>query len=293
MARNPKSASLRLKLAGLSDPLEFVDCPELAEMLCGILRGWEPKRLAADDPRRPLVSFRRAEDGYDWVSETLPVPDYWQREKPADTLKTVCDIHYELTAWYLRERPGYLCLHGAAALFDGELVLFPSPGRAGKSTLTVALAMAGFRVYNDDVLPLEPEREHGVALGVLPRLRMPLPADADPALVAFMKEWGGPANEDWQYAALPDATFARFGETAPIKAIVFLERERGVPVSPHFVPIRDSYVLKEIIAQNFATSAPAMEIFDRLHRLMQKTERMQLRYSSAAAAVELLAKTFS
>lgn len=287
--------AIALQLSGLSGPLEFLDCPELALKLALILRGWDPYRVAGGGPggadgREPMVSFRPTPSGYEWRSGELPVPDYWRDDPPITVLDALCEIHYELTDWFMRSHPDHLCLHGAAAKFGDDLVLFPSPRRAGKSTMVIMLAMAGYRIFNDDVLPLAPDTNYGVALGVLPRLRLPLASDrTNPGLAAFMREIAGPGGDSWQYAALPDELMAPLGEEAPIGAIVLLDRKHGVRA--RLSEVGDGEIMKEIIAQNFANGLPVTDIFDRLRDVVQRAVGYRLTYSCGAEAVRLLGKT--
>ncbi|MCK4713423.1 MAG: hypothetical protein KAT26_11150, partial [Marinosulfonomonas sp.] len=103
-------------------------------------------------------------------------------EKPitfSDPANTLCALIVELAWARLRENPKHLCFHGAAVEFAGRLLIFPSTRRAGKSTLIVALAAAGKRVFTDDFLPLEIASDRqvlGVSSGIAPRLRLPVPA---------------------------------------------------------------------------------------------------------------------
>lgn len=69
----------------------------------------------------------------------------------------------------LRHR-GLFHLHGGAVVGpDGEVVLSVGPGGAGKSTLTLAFAEAGFRYLGDDAVFFRESTSGGVELLALPR----------------------------------------------------------------------------------------------------------------------------
>lgn len=85
-----------------------------------------------------------------------------------------CSLVGDLISQRLAGEPELLGLHCGSVEVNGRLVLFPESSKAGKSTLTVAFAAAGYRIFGDDVLGLTAHGE-GVAMGVAPRLRLPLP----------------------------------------------------------------------------------------------------------------------
>ena len=284
-ARAPRPFT-RLSLAGLSRPIDFIGCPELASGFCAILRGWDITEIAADGGPEPLLGVRRTARGYRWVPGVLPMPEDWKSDPPTTLMDAICELQYEFFEWYLRDNPAHLCLHCAAVEIGGGLVVVPNPTRAGKSTLTVQLAAAGCRVYCDDVLPVEPVRGHGVALGVLPRLRRPLAPSLGPRVLQFIAEREGPSNHRYCYVDLGDDELARFGETAPIRSMVLLRRVEAAPAA--LAPVGHGEMLKLVIRRNFADAVPPHDIFGRFHALTGAARRLQLTYSDPAEAAALL-----
>ena len=66
-------------------------------------------------------------------------------EKPIrhrDPVHTVCDLVVHLIHGFIASNPSVLCLHSAAALMGGRLVVFPNVYRGGKSLLSAHLAAA-------------------------------------------------------------------------------------------------------------------------------------------------------
>ncbi|MHA1128966.1 MAG: hypothetical protein ACTSRN_08480, partial [Alphaproteobacteria bacterium] len=135
----------------------------------------------------------------------------------SDPANTLCALIVELAWARLRENPQHLCLHGAAIEFAGRLLIFPSTRRAGKSTLTVALAAAGKKIFTDDFLPLEisPSGQvRGISSGISPRLRLPVPPQIGPKAVAYIGARNMIANRQYQFVSPRPSELATFGETA-------------------------------------------------------------------------------
>lgn len=278
----------RLHIPALSRPIVFDGCPELADAFCAILRGWY---LSADTGgHSPIGTVRRDTLGFSWNSDDTPVPEGWEVEPPRNVMEALCDLHFELIDWFLDVHPGHLCMHCAAAEFESGLVVFPSPTKAGKSTLTLQLAAAGHRIFCDDVLPLEPRFDHGFALGIAPRIRLPLPAPIRDELGAFLKARTGLQDRYYHYVDLAEPELAPLGTTAPVAALVLLERQNSGPA--RIEAVSHGEMLKLIIGRNFADVVPAPDIFDRLHRLAGDIPRVRLVYSRGGDAVQLLQQEF-
>lgn len=280
---------LRVALSGLARPLEFVDCPELAHGFAAILRGWDVHAVPLEGGPEPLASFRLRGGVYEWTSGP-PSPE-WARKPPATMFEAICDLHYELIDWFLEENPSHMCLHCAAVQFGSGLVVFPSPRRAGKSTLVLQLAAAGgCRVFGDDVLPVEPGTGHGMALGILPRVRLPLPGTIREETGTFLESRKGPGDRHYQYVGLAESELAPFGAVSPVRGLVLLDRRGSGPAE--MTPVSEGEMLKLIIRRNFADEVPAPDLFDRLAALTAAAGRWRLRYADGRQASAALAEAF-
>jgi len=219
----------------------------------------------------------------------MPKPALWNEHPPVSAMQVVCDVHDVLFDWFLKASPRHLCLHGAAVRIGGGLVCFPSVQKTGKSTLCVALAARGHTVYGDDVLAIEPQESRGVALGIVPRLRKPLPKGLGARLIRFVTERAGPADRRWVYAELRDGEIAPLGATAPIEAFVLPQRgTRGAKLEP----VAKSEMLREILLQNFARRVPPVETLDRLMQLTERVPCYRLRYGAVMGAARLIEQRF-
>jgi hypothetical protein len=205
-------------------------------------------------------------------------------------MNVIRDVHDVMFDWFMVDNPGHLCLHAAAVRIGCGLICFPSIHKAGKSTLCVQLAASGQKVYCDDVLPIEPKKNDGVALGIAPLLRRPLPGDLGVPLHEFIAARKGPTNRGWLYVRLGQHELAPFGERAPIKAFVFLDRRSRSRAK--LEPVQESDMLKELILQNFAEQVPPVEILDRLLSITQNAQCCQLRFDRVCDAARLLVDAF-
>ncbi|MEX2008742.1 MAG: PqqD family protein, partial [Dongiaceae bacterium] len=208
----------------------------------------------------------------------------------ADPVDAVCALIVDLVRAYVADDPSLLCLHCGAAEFAGRLVIFPSRYRAGKSTLMARLAAAGSRVFADDVLPIAAPDNAGRALGIAPRLRLPLPAGAGQAFRDFVAAHRGPGNRRYLYLDLPPETLVRYGATAPVGGFVLLDRRPAGPAELTAAPRGQG--LQRAILQNFAHGA-ALETVDRLAALVAGGHCFTLRYSDLDEATKLLHATFA
>lgn len=278
----------RIHIPALSRPILFERCPELADAFSRILRGWDLSTDTAGG--NPIGTVSRDQSGFSWTSDDTPLPEGWELAPPRTVMEALCDLHFELIDWFLDAHPEHLCMHCAAAEFPSGLVVFPSPTKAGKSTLTLQLAAAGQRIFCDDVLPLEPGKGHGFALGILPRIRLPLPAAVREELETFLDARAGIHDSHYHYVDLAKPELAPLGTSAPVAGLVLLERRNASPA--RLEPVSHGEMLKLIIRRNFADVVPAPDIFDRLHGLAGGVPRFRLVYSRGRDAIRLLQQEF-
>jgi len=271
--------------------IAFTGCGDVVEGVKAILRGWNIRELPQSSTLSLHAYITRTKSGrFLWRSEQMPRPALWNSDPPTTAMNVIRDVHDVFFDWFLKEHPGHLCLHAAAVHLGDGVVCFPSVHRAGKSTLSVALAASGQVVYCDDVLPIEPNNNHAKALGIAPILRRPLPTSVGGAFRDFVATRKGPRNRDWVYVRLGEDEIAPFGETAPIKVLVLLDRkDRG---RARLEPLNKSEALKELILQNFADQVPSVEILDRLLQITRRALCCRLQFARPADAAKLLSESY-
>ena len=276
----------RLVIGKTGWSIDFTGCPEIVRGVKSVLRGWQ---LEAGSPgkfpqHKPRAIITATPAGWHWQEQGAPKPRDWDAIPPRTPMRVITDVHDAVLYWYLAANPQLLCLHGAAVRIGGGLVCFPARGRAGKSTLTACFAAHGHEVFADDVLGLD--HRHGLALGFLPRLRVPLAGRLSRHSRSYIAEHQGPADSSWIYLKPETNRMARLGKRLPVKAIVLLDRQDAGPA--RLEPARTVDILKQLIAENIIRQLPMPEIFDRLHDLARSATCLHLRYSDPDAAVRLL-----
>lgn len=210
-----------------------------------------------------------------------------------DPVNAICGLIVELAWARLRADPGLLCLHGAAVEMNGRLVVFPSTRKAGKSTLSVGLLAAGHKLFTDDFLPLQIGNHgqvFGLSHGISPRLRLPLPDQAGPALQTYIHERSYLTNDQYLYVQPNTGEMAEFGQSAPIGALVFLDQQAGAKQS--LLPVDRSESLQALVKQNFSRAMNAAGILQTLAAIARGTQAFTLRYDNIDQAIKLLADQF-
>lgn len=275
-----------VQLADLSGPVRFSGCDDLVDAIGSILHGWDLRDVPAGAAGWSPMRVARVREGYRRVTTRHPTPSRSRDKLRPDLVSALCGFHFELIDWFIDEHADRTYLHGAGVEATDGLTLFPALAKAGKSTLTVALAAAGQRIHTDDVVPIDLETGEAVALGIAPRLRPPLPENA-PALRTFVQAHSGPARGNRQYVRLPEGRLAPLGARTPIRRIVLLKRKKAG--AARLKPVSASDALERIILQNFTRELPAGDILDTLHRVVEAADCYKLRYGAVDDAVGALA----
>ncbi|MCP5067583.1 MAG: hypothetical protein GY946_13550 [bacterium] len=255
--------------------------------LLSIYHGWNVRPSGHDAP--PVIRVTKTPRGYRRVSCWQHTASLARAKIRPSVVETICGFHFEFIDWYLAEHPVQIPLHGAGACFGNRLVLFPALAKAGKSTLSVHLAMAGHTLYSDDVIPIDGVTREAVAMGIQSRLRE-IPGDASDAFRAFVTERQGPARPGRIYVLLRDHELAPLDQRAPVGGVVLLHRSDDA--TPSLTPADPADVLETLILQNFSKTVPAPHALDALHAVAQSAACYRLSYARAPQAVEMLEATF-
>ena len=274
-----------LQFADMRQPVCLRDCDELLPDLPLVFPGWDIDSIQPDQPDPVLTLYRSGEKyrlkGF-WLDEPLV---------RRDSVDALCALVAEVMRAYVRQDDSMLCLHGAAAEFGGRLIVFPSAYRAGKSVLSACLAAACVRLFCDDILPLDLHDSRGIAPGLAPRLRIPLPENLGRDSREFIEAKICLQGERYAYLDLDEDRLAARGERSPVGAFVLLERQAGA--AAELEAISEAEVLKQVVWQNFAREAEAPVILDVLSRLVAASARYRLHYDRAEDAVALLRREFA
>lgn len=275
------SRTITLAFSERRVPVRFVNAVEVIERIRCCLRGWEIQ--PANHVSEPPVVVRRRRDGYRVDSIWLDEP----MSGLTDVAAACCAVIDVLECLLDADR-SLLCLHCAAVETGGRLVVLTGPSRVGKSTLAARLSSEDLVVFCDDMLPLD-HACHGIAVGVGPRLRLPLPDAASPGFRAHVARHLGPADDRYGFVNAP--TVADFGRRAPVGAIVLLHRRPAGPAA--FRPAQPAEALGLLIRQNIAADREPEKILDRLHGLAAGVPCLRLEYSDVEDATALLTRAFA
>ena len=268
-------------------PVALTDCSEVLDGLKTVFQGWNIRSDARSDAPAPIIKLSKPDDRYLWLSDHIKPPERWRKNRPTTVVSVVADFHYKFYDWYGLRFPQHLCLHCAAVEICGGLVIFPNVKKVGKSTLTTRLAMAGKRVFCDDVLAYCPERKQGLALGILPRVRLPLPDVLPEQYKAYIDDHIVLGSQHYGYVQPQDGAFADYGQTLPIHAVVILERDTETE-TVEINPINKAKAMSAILHQNFVVENSPVEIFEQVLEMLEPCRLLTMRYRDLDDAANVL-----
>lgn len=282
------ASTVDVTLPELGRCLRVYNAPDVLEALARAMPGWPLSCCPAVGTSPELYVYRDA-DGL-WQSEPGTTGEF----ALPSAASAACSLVADLLSLRLERDTGLLGLHCGSVEVNGRLALFPQSSKAGKSTLAVAFAAAGYRVFGDDVLGLTPQGE-GVGMGVAPRLRLPLPASFAPAFVDYARRHAGPEDDRYRFVLPPAGGLAQSGDVRPVGALVLLERAARPDAAPYVVPLSPGEGLLQLLCQNFAHAASFQQplpqaLMARLLPLMQRVPCLLLRYAEPLAGARHLAQ---
>ena len=190
--------------------------------------------------------------------------------------------------WCAFTRPNqYLLLHSAAVERDGRCLLLPGRPGSGKSTLTAALVLRGWRLLSDELAILPRGSDH-----VLPAPRpVGLKEDAIPLIERFGPSTIGPRTEGTRKGTVahmrpPDDSVRRRHEPARPCWIVFPRFEAGAATALR--PISRPEAFLRVAYESFNYSALGAEGFETLAPVVERCSCYAMRYGDLAVAIEAL-----
>jgi hypothetical protein len=283
-----RMAVFRFEIYG--EPVDFIDCREVADGFRSILAGWDMREVAHDPARPAYVTFRRERGIYDWQAPWISGRGRREEEPSLDLMEAVCDFHYEFIDWFADRNRRHFCIHMAAVEISGRAILFPAIQKTGKSTLALHCVRNRHALLGDDVVAIDPDAREAVALGLMPRMRLPLHPRFEQGFRDFMAERAGLTDRRWQYVSLGPVEILPYGRRRPIGGVVILDRRRDGAAS--MAPVAPSRALKALIDRNFGALGDPDLIFDCLRDIVMESECRLLTYADPQEAAELLTRAF-
>ncbi len=277
--------TVNVQYGKLDQPVSFRGCSNLVDLLGSISNGVPIHQTKALEPQVPQIVISRVDSGYcresAWLSDSAVFHD------PVDAIG---DLTVDLFHALVQANPKSLCLHCAAVEFSDGLYIFPMTYRTGKSLMSTYLSTIGAKLYTDDALLVSPKGNTGMATGLYPRLRLPLPDHIDRRFTNFVKSRSVLHNNRYCYVGLQPDQMVPFGTTAPIKGAILLYRE--TVEKPQLEPIGRKEAIKEIILRNFARNNSAVDIVDRVAAIVDNGQCYKLNYQHIPVAARLLINKF-
>lgn len=276
---------LELYFGSIARPARLVGCPELAGDTKSVVVGWDVTSrpvTAADCHPDPMVVIEHAADGYAVVSSEKGLVGQ-------SHVEAISAVMWHLVRELYLQRSDTIPLHCGSFCLNGHLIGVSGPSGMGKSTFTARLcAEPDCLVFGDDILLA---RTDGTAsgVGVLPRLRPPLPLTASDAFRSFVERSDAPKDAQYQYISCANA--APVGSEGRMSAFVILSRRPEI-AAPYFVGLTPQQMFMEWIGASVARNASDFGAhLDRLEALARLVPCYRLVYSDLEAAVELLRKS--
>jgi hypothetical protein len=277
----PDAVQVLMRFDAVPQEVVLSRAEAVAGALAEVMPGWGTRQVpGAPSETGPVTRVTQEEPGryayQSWWS-TAPLTDL-------GLAGATCGVVADLVQSYCDARPEVIGLHCGAVEVGGHLLAFTGPFRAGKTTLVTRLAAEpGVRLFCDDVLPVLPDGQ-GVALGIQPRLRLPLPEGVGAAFRAYVA--AHLTVQDRRYGYVRADGQAGLGTRAPLAGLIVLRREASGPARLHRMRVADA--VAHMIRQNIADPGETEAHYDRLSELGARLFCATLVYSDLEEAVRLV-----
>lgn len=256
------------------------------------LAGWTISWAGDTAPRTPDVQIVENADGSFRVLSFGPGGADFSFDNPYDAANGLAGA---LISVFVGRDPKMICLHAGAARIGDGLVIVVGDSFAGKSSVALHLAVLGHRFFGDDQIAVTIENpSQGMCLGLMPKVRLPLPDDCGDAFREFVDGYSSMQGDGMAYLKLWEGEAGTFGETVPVRALVFLDRidpESGA-VAPALRVASRPELVKAMIRTAFAAHLDSSDLLTGLTRLADAADAYHLRFTSSREAAALLSAEF-
>ncbi len=214
--------------------------------------------------------------------------------------ETACSDEFEaanaladgLIASLVARAPNRICLRAGAVALGGGLAILLGAPLAGKTSVSLQMTAAGHRLFGDDRLAVEAPGDDGAAarglcLGLMPRLRLPLPADCGARFAEFVEGYTEIRDDEAAYLKLWEAETAGFGDAAPIATLVILDRRKQGPA--RLEPEASAAMVKALLENCFAPHIEAARLAEQLGAIARRCACYRATFASSREAAEAIA----
>ena len=253
------------------------------------LNGWPCRRLEDDKAGDMEITISERSDKQIEINLTGP-----------GALKAVFENEFDaadglasaLVAAFVSRHADMLCLHASSVHLGAGLVVLLGDSLAGKSSVALHLASAGYRLFGDDRLAVRTgngDATTGLCLGLTPKVRLPLPADCGQRYAEYVDSFTEIRTDEAAYLKLWEGEAAVFMEDAPIAAFVILNRVESGDCT--MAPASRPAIVKSLLGQCFVPQIDAGDLVSLFTNLAINTTGYELQFSNSGEAASLLTST--
>lgn len=274
-----------LKFESLHKPVQLAQGLKVLPHLMKVFAAWPYREIPRNGNPDALINVFHEDGGYrveaPWLHGEI-------RFESAAQLAQVLASHVA-RGWFMQLR-GILWLEASAVLFGNQAVVLVGGPSSGKSLLAVGLAVGGNPVFADRILPVWPEEQKGMALGLAPCLELPLPAELRKPLRSAMTEQADSGSAGNAFLRADGGMIASFGETANIRAFVMLDR--SVSQAATFSEASGGKLIKRLLLNSFGKDMAAETLLQKVQNLVDDVPCYRLAWSDPKEAVNALRARF-
>ncbi len=209
-------------------------------------------------------------------------------DNPYDAAHSLADA---LVSIHVARRPDTVGLRAGAALIGSRLAVLIGNSLAGKSSVALHLAVLGHRFFADDQIALTLDSPPiGTCLGLTPKVQMPPPEDYGDAFRDFVDGFTALGGDGVAYLKLWDREAGTFGEAAPVRSLILLDRR--LEARCDLVPATGSDLVRTLASSAFAPHIEAAALLRGLTALAEVAELYRLTFSSSREAACLMSARF-
>ena len=269
---------LDLVFDGLSEAIRVRAPEEAVDTIRLLFSGWPWREGAAEAPH---LRIARQGAGY-----AVDVPGL-EPQPAANAVEAAHMLVGSLIAHLIRGRDSLVSFHAASVQTRTGLVVCLGASFAGKSSVGLHAAAQGARFFGDDRIVVElGSAPHGIAQGLAPKLRLPVPEDAGDAFRRFLDAHRAREAQGLLWLDLDATAAASFGEARKLAGFVLLDRSDGAATS--IAPASRAKTTEALLRHAFAPGVPVAGLVGRMAALAAAVPADTVRFASsreAAAAV--------
>lgn len=275
-----------LKFDSLRQPVQLAQGLKVLPHLMRVFAGWPYREVPKAGNSGALLNVMYNDGCYE-----LEAPWLKKRLRYDDVAALAQGLATHVARGWFTEHPGLLWLDAAAVAFGDRIVVFVGGPRSGKSLLAASLAVSGNPVFADSILPVLPDGQQGMSLGMAPRLKLPLPAELQGQLRGLVEGQMDSGSDNVGYLRPGAGNIASIGEMARIRAFVMLDRS-GSPTAT-LSPASSGKLLKRLLLNSFGEGMTADSLLENVSRIVGDTPCFRLAWSDPQEAVNAVRARFA